>query len=451
VPFDRFPLVRSPTLNHMISSLQASSEVIPGKLPAGRRTVLRALGNSWLTWLPSCAALLVLAGAFLVENHRFDRGLSVTIALSAALAAAPLAPWPAIAFAGLTVLGQSLGVVPGPLLAGVWGYGAVPLLLFAATLALLRQHQGTTADGRVRRMPRLVRALLTPPTSTALAGTALCALIATACRRDDIWMAYYFPPVVGDGRLRPAVYWVFLFLMAGAVCLAAWGAAVLVHRARRSADAQLKAEATVQAQAVELALQSERERISRELHDILAHSLTVVTAQAEGIRYIALQEPETARESAGIIASVSRTALRDVRHLLESESDQDAPAPGLQDLPELLDRFRSSEMPVRLEQDMVSLSPAQELAVYRVVQESLTNAFRHGQRAQGAHVRISKLPDAGVELEIVSVMDPHHHTAKPERRPGLGIPGMRQRAEALGGSLSARAVANHFTVTAVLP
>ncbi|MBO9706509.1 MAG: histidine kinase dimerization/phosphoacceptor domain-containing protein, partial [Arthrobacter sp.] len=353
----------------MISSLQASPEVSPRKHPADLRTVAGRLRRSWLVWTPSCAALFVLAGAFVVEGHRFDRGLSVSIALSAALAAAPLVPWPAAAFAGAVVLGQSLGVVPGPFIVGVWGYGAIPLLLFVTTLTLLRQHGTTTATAGMRPAPRPLRFLRTPPTSTALAGSALCLLIATACTRDDIWMAYYFPPVVGDGRLRPLVYWVFLFLMAGAACLAAWGAAVVVHRAQRSEDAQLKAEATVQAQGVELALQSERERISRELHDILAHSLTVVTAQAEGIRYIALQEPETARESAEVIASVSRAALRDVRRLLETEAGQDAPAPGLQDLPDLLDRFRSSEMPVRLEQDAVSLSPAQELAVYRVVQE----------------------------------------------------------------------------------
>lgn len=434
----------------MISSLQASPEVPPRKRPSDLRTVARRLRRSWLVWTPSCAALFVLAGAFVVEGHRFDRGLSVSIALSAALAAAPLVPWPAAAFAGAVVLGQSLGVVPGPFIIGVWSYGAVPLLLFVSTLTLLRQHGTTTASAWRQPAPRLLGFLRTPPTSTALVGTALCLLIATACTRDDIWMAYYFPPVVGDGRLRPLVYWVFLFLMAGAACLSAWGAAVVVHRAQRSEDAQLKAEATVQAQGVELALQSERERISRELHDILAHSLTVVTAQAEGIRYIALQEPETARESAEVIASVSRSALRDVRHLLESEAGQDAPAPGLRDLPELLDRFRSSDMPVRLEEDAVSLSPAQELAVYRVVQESLTNAFRHGERSQGAHVRLSKLR-GGVVLAIVSVIDPQGDAAAPDARLGLGIPGMRQRAEALGGSLSARAGAGHFTVTAVLP
>ena len=386
-----------------------------------------------------------------MEGHRLDRSLSVSIALSAALAAAPLAPWPSVAFAGAVVLGQSLGVVPGPFIVGVWSYGAIPLLLFVTTLTLLRQQRTTTASAGRRLAPRLLRFLRTPPTSTALAGTALCLLIATACTRDDIWMAYYFPPVAGDGRLRPLVYWVFLFLMAGAACLTAWGAAAVVYRVQRSEDAQLKAEATVQAQGVELALQSERERISRELHDILAHSLTVVTAQAEGIRYIALEEPETARESAGVIASVSRAALRDVRHLLESGADQDAPAPGLRDLPELLERFRSSDMPVRLERDAVSLSPAQELAVYRVVQESLTNAFRHGERSQGAHVRLSKLHGGGVELAIVSVIDPQGDAAAPDGRLGLGIPGMRQRAEALGGSLSAQAVAGHFTVTVVLP
>ncbi|MDP5228031.1 MULTISPECIES: histidine kinase [Arthrobacter] len=444
----------------MISSLQASSDTALRKrplsgTPVGSGSRLRApwLRASWLLWAPGAAALFVLIGAFPVEGHGFDRSLSVTIALSAAVAAAPLAPWTALAFAGLTVAGQSLGVVPPPFVSGVWAYVAIPLLLFVTTLTQLKRSARTTTAGRPApsNLRKAAALLSAPPMSTALAGVVLSALIAVACVGDVTWMNNVLPSAFGFGRLRLAVYATFLFLSAVCLCLAAWGAALIVHRAGTSEAAHQEAEATVQAQAVTLALQNERERISRELHDILAHSLTVIAAQADGVRYIAATEPETAQESAGVIASVARTALRDVRHLLESGPDQDGPAPGLEDLPELLERFRGSEMPVRLEQDAVVLSPAQQLAVYRVVQESLTNAFRHGQRAQGAHVRISKHHDGGVELEVVSVLDPGREPKSLGERRGLGIAGMRQRAEALGGSLHAGPAASHFTVTAVLP
>ncbi|MGN6446245.1 sensor histidine kinase [Amnibacterium sp.] len=207
------------------------------------------------------------------------------------------------------------------------------------------------------------------------------------------------------------------------------GAFLRARRARRQ-DEQRR-----QAERQRAAIEEERLRIARELHDVLAHSLSSISVQAGVGLHLAGDRPEAATEALETIRTASREALQEVRGVLGvlrgDESAPRTPGPDLAALRALVEDTRRTGARVDLE-DRLDPRPstAVQLAMYRVVQEALTNARRH---APGAAVEIALGRDGGTVTATVRDRMPGARPRPPAA--GNGIVGMRERAAALGGSL----------------
>ncbi|MFF2631541.1 sensor histidine kinase [Microbacterium sp. NPDC058021] len=213
-------------------------------------------------------------------------------------------------------------------------------------------------------------------------------------------------------------------------------ATALARRALEERTEELERERELTAaQAVAL----DRVRIARELHDVVAHHVSAMGVQAGAARTVLERDPEAAtRALAGIEAS-SRSALDELRHLLETLRTPDAvaaPADStvrLSALPDLVAHAAHNGLPTTLTivGDPVEPSELTQVNLYRIAQEALTNARRHSGPDAAADVRLRYSADA-VELEIANTGRP-----QPGARPGLGLVGMRERAVASGGTLEA--------------
>lgn len=196
-------------------------------------------------------------------------------------------------------------------------------------------------------------------------------------------------------------------------------------------------------------VEQERNRIARDMHDVVAHSLAVVIAQADGGRYA--DDPATKDQALTTISATAREALADVRLLLgQLRHSQDAgPQPALADLDRLVEQMRASGLLVelRVAGEPLALPASQQLAVYRIVQEALTNALRHGDAAEPVHLQIEWSRDAAT-LDIASALRTPVPASAP---PGHGLAGMRERALLVGGTLTAAPDGDRFVVRAVIP
>lgn len=256
------------------------------------------------------------------------------------------------------------------------------------------------------------------------------------------------PSFAGGGLTWQTLPLALVMLVAAAFALGlSWTTGALVRtavRARENRDAQQRAEA-------ETVAEQERVRIARDMHDVVAHSLAVVIAQADGARYAAAADPPVATEALATISTTARSALADVRLLLGQlrHRQGDGPQPTIADLEEVYAQVRAAGVPLRVDVDPVPPGQppaAVQLAVYRILQEALTNALRHGAPGGAVDVRLSWLPDR-VEL---SVRNPAGEPG-PAARPGHGIIGMRERAQLAGGRLDAGAEGADFVVRAIIP
>jgi signal transduction histidine kinase len=208
-------------------------------------------------------------------------------------------------------------------------------------------------------------------------------------------------------------------------------------------------------QEMRLAAQTERARIARELHDVVAHSLSVVIAQADGGLYAGRTEPEKAIGALEQIAATGRQALTDMRSLLgvlrEDGRQEYAPQPDVAAIKELVEDVRTSGLDVDLiEEGLPQPMPAgPQLAAYRIVQESLTNVLKHAGPAGRAWVRLQWRDDA---LELSVLDDGRGAAAVPSDGQGQGLRGMVERAALHGGRLTAGPRhGGGFGVSAVLP
>jgi len=216
--------------------------------------------------------------------------------------------------------------------------------------------------------------------------------------------------------------------------------------------ARLERERDQQAQ---IAAATERARIARELHDVVAHNVSVMVVQAEGAAYAMDSAPENTRKALGAIADTGRSALVEMRRLLGVLRTQDgaaerAPQPGIGQLEDLLEQVRSTGLPVEffVEGVPVELSQGVALATYRLVQESLTNARKHGGPAVSAQVCMHY---NGHELRL-RVRDDGRGAMALTDGQGNGLAGMRERVAMFGGELSAGPLpTGGFQVEAVLP
>ena len=202
----------------------------------------------------------------------------------------------------------------------------------------------------------------------------------------------------------------------------------------------------------DLRLSEDRARISRDVHDALAHSLAVIVSQAEGALALSARRPEVATDALGNIASVGRVALTDVRSLVESIHDQDITsiAPSIDDLPDVISRMRKVGMDATLQVlgTPQELPPSRELAVFRIVQESLTNALKHGGPTSTARVTLDW---QGVGLAVLVVSSPSGDPSAMATSRGVGIAGMKERARLAGGWLTAGSEGDDFIVTGFIP
>lgn len=263
--------------------------------------------------------------------------------------------------------------------------------------------------------------------------------------------------VINDASADALVVAAVAGTIGGGFALAAWALGGLRGTRRAYLDAvvdranRLEIEREQQAQ---LGAAAERTRIARELHDVVAHSLSVIIAQADGGRYAARNDPTTAVEALDVIAATGRTALTDMRRLLgvlrEGDGPQHGPQPGFDTIADLVASVRGSALPVSYATvgHPRPVGDAMGLAAYRIVQEALTNVLKHAGPAARAAVQIVWEPTS-VRLTID---DDGRGAAVTTDGHGQGVGGMRERARLYGGRVEAGPRhGGGYRVQAVLP
>jgi signal transduction histidine kinase len=367
------------------------------------------------------------------------------------------------------------------LLLGLWEWGqrtgtrhrrAVDIGIAVAVAAmsfagLVVQHRLGHADAII-----FCVALALPLPLRELSRTLTFALVAAICLAQ--WLTS--TPQLADAALLVALYWVAVDedLAHGAIAIAvteggaiaaagrwspedplrAWvgltgltvAAAVLgvTVRQRRALVASLHERAArlelERDREGELGAAAERARIARELHDIVAHNLTVMISLADGASYAMKDSPERALAAIGRVSATGRQALLEMRRLLgvlKDEPDQHPlePQPGLERLDDLVARVNAAGIPVSVQiaGEPRELAAGIQLAVLRVAQEALTNTLKHAGRPATAHVVLRCAADL-VDLEVV---DTGAGAGAGLASGGRGLRGMRERAAAYGGELEA--------------
>lgn len=215
----------------------------------------------------------------------------------------------------------------------------------------------------------------------------------------------------------------------------AWTSAMDRLELERAHEELQSAQSVIAEQAVEF----ERLRIARELHDVVAHHVTVIGVHAAAARRLLTTDPPRTEAAVGQLTHVeeaSQEAIGDLRTLvytLRDSAGSAGPLPGLEDLPELTERADDTSQTVTFDQvgETVPVGPAVELTLYRVAQEALSNARKHAGATATVHVRLRYGAEA-LELEVSD-----DGRAQPQQRPGTGtgLQGMRERIDAIGATI----------------
>jgi signal transduction histidine kinase len=267
-----------------------------------------------------------------------------------------------------------------------------------------------------------------------------------------------------------------VLLVLGIVLLILWRTARRAERAA-SADRVARERDRIDLQ-LSLAEQTSRLRIIRELHELAVHSVSVIISQADGARYAATTDPDVATRSASAIAEAARSTLADLRRVMtvvrDGEADA-APQPSLSSARDLFKVMRDAGLEVEFVETgtRLDLKQGAELAVYRILQEALSNALAHGGTGTGARVSFKwteqglevLVDDDGFRAEAVrNGLDPDLEAqqrsysqeddlaALTQVPVGRGITEMRERTELFGGVFSAHTVPGvGFSVAAIFP
>ncbi len=377
------------------------------------------------------AALAVILAGFAAFAARLDVVSTLAAAgIGIAVALRRIAPGIALGVASLIAVVQMLRLEPF----------LVPDLLIPVVM------YGTAAYGTARtRRLGLIAAF-----AGALVGAAYLLL------RLDLPFQEAIRTLGSSTQSRLEVIQRFgaVFLVALAMLLLPWLAGLVARSrtaARTSSRARLIAERDAARADRAVAVEQERVRIAREMHDIVAHSLAVVIAQADGARYALRDSPSAAEDALTTIGATSRRALGDVREMLGALRHEEGSAPthDASDLARLIGDMRELGVQIRLHQrgDASRLPTTTQLALYRIVQEGLTNAMKHGVPGGPVDLRIDTDGDP-MRIEIVNGVGDRSDLAPGT---GHGLVGMRERVSMSGGRLSAARVDQTFTVDVALP
>lgn len=347
-------------------------------------------------------------------------GWIMLLAMGVALAIRRLSPGLALAVAWLGALVQMLGLLPPD----------------AANLSILAVLYATARYGTPR-----VKWL-------GLASAIVGAFIATAYFLLTGFIGFGAPTGTWTAEVPQLAFAATFSLGASLAVLGlSWTAGLLARtwrNARESRALQAAAEA-------EVVVEQERHRIARDMHDVVAHSLAVVIAQADGARYARSNDPEAVDGALMTIATTAREALADVRLLLGQlrQEQSDGLQPVLGDLDALVTQLRASglDIEVRRGDDLPPLPASHQLAVYRIAQEALTNALRHGDAAARVTLELARTPS---DVTLLVSNRRREHQAE-EIQPGHGLTGMRERALLVGGTLTAGPEGDLFMVRASVP
>jgi len=259
-------------------------------------------------------------------------------------------------------------------------------------------------------------------------------------------------PAIATTQLRGATEVLGNLALGVVIGVAAWAAGMVV-RSRTERAVALAREVDRRDAEHLAAAARERARIARELHDVVAHALSVMVVQAGAAESVVRQSPDRAEQALAAVQTTGRQAITEMTRIVGLLRDDGlelglAPLPGLDDLDELVEQFRAAGLPVSLAQDVDGSVPTTVgLTGYRVVQEALTNAVKHGARSD-VSVRVSR----GSGRLAIDVVDAGTPPARPGIGPGgHGLAGMRERVELVGGSLSAGREPAGFAIHATLP
>jgi signal transduction histidine kinase len=245
----------------------------------------------------------------------------------------------------------------------------------------------------------------------------------------------------------------FLTLIFGGPWLLAFVLGTRTQQTRELRERAERAEHERERLAAE-AVAEERARIARELHDVVAHSVSVMVVQAAGVRRLLDPQQEREREALLVVERIGREALTEMRRMLgvlraSGDVAALAPQPGMQHIEKLVDQARRAGLTIDLQVvgEPLQLPTGLDLSAYRIVQEGLTNVLKHGDQAK-ARVRVRYGSDE-IELEVV---DESHAAAAEVTDDGHGLAGMRERVAVYGGEFEAGPRAEGgFRVRARLP
>ncbi|WP_159538983.1 sensor histidine kinase [Aeromicrobium sp. 9AM] len=352
--------------------------------------------------------------------------------------------------------------IPGAALVIVW-LTCLVQVLSGTHLMIVELAVGIVAFGTARYGSPLVVWLsgLSIPVGT------LAAVVVVHEVGSGFLMRLYNPvrTIYADGSVGPATMAVFGL----GVLAVPWLLGLLVRsraqtevsRADRDVAESLREEAEAgRAQAQEIAdLRAEQARLAHDVHDVVGHSLAVILAQAESAQFLSDDDIDRIRQTLENVAVSARRSLQDVRTVLAGE---DAVGTATASLDSLVDSLRIAGNDLRSSVigEPRPLPPELEVVAYRVLQEMLTNALKHGRRAEPVWVERHWEGDLRIEVRnLVDVSDEPDwpiEGAVPDTTPGIGIDGMRQRVESVGGHLDVRRRHDDehgttFTTTAWVP
>jgi len=373
----------------------------------------------------------------------------------------------ALAFLG-TASAAAMVFRPGSAAVGFGRLAAIPLALLLAVPVVFRRSHPAGAFAAAIVIGALQVLLDVRPNATDLAVVILLyTLAAYTPRRISVTglAVCLIGSAVAVARWMPGQLSVLDAVAVGSIMFAgpsliAWvfGDSMRYRRAYYTSledrAARLEAERDAQAQ---VAAAAERARIARELHDVVAHNVSVMVVQADGASYALGSDPDRARQALAAISATGRQALTEMRRMLgvlrrdeDGTEPERAPLPGIGQLGELLEQARAAGLAVSFTVEGVPqpLPDGAALAAYRIVQESLTNTRKHGGPRATAQVTLRYLEDA----LLLRITDDGRGGAAASDGAGHGLTGMRERVAIYGGWVQAGPrPAGGYQVTARLP